>query len=153
MRLQTKIPPPVYMLLFGFMMFGVSYFVPLVKFDSDILRVIGIGLIGLAILFDLWSITLFFMHKTTVNPLTPHTTVQFVKKGLYRYTRNPMYVGLLVMLTGWTFYLGSLSPLFLLPLFVWIITWSQIIPEEKILRKKFGVDYEDYMKKTPQWLW
>lgn len=153
MRIQTRIPPPVYMLLFGLVMFGADQFIPIIEFHSVIFGIVGSGLIGLAILFDLWSIGLFLFHKTTVNPLTPHNTQQFVTDGLYKYTRNPMYVGLLAILIGWAFLLGSLSPLTLLPLFVWVISWSQIIPEEKILQKKFGHQYTEYMKKTPQWLW
>lgn len=153
MRIQTKIPPPVYMLFFGMVMYGADQFIPIVEFHSIVLSAVGISLITLAILFDLWSIGLFLFHKTTVNPLTPHNTVHFVTRGLYRYTRNPMYVGLLVMLIGWSLCLGSLSPFLFLFFFVRVITWSQIMPEEKILIEKFGEKYEEYMKKTPRWLW
>jgi protein-S-isoprenylcysteine O-methyltransferase Ste14 len=74
-----------------------------------------------------------------------------VTNGLYKYSWNPMYLGLLVMLIGWDLYLSSLSPLLLLPLFVWILTKQQIIPEEIIMMDKFGQEYEDYQKHVRRW--
>lgn len=85
--------------------------------------------------------------------MKPQNSSQLVTEGLYRYTRNPMYVGMLVMLLGWALYLGSLSPLFILPLFIWVINTQQIFPEEAFLTKKFGESYRIYLQAVPRWLW
>ncbi|RKZ83311.1 MAG: isoprenylcysteine carboxylmethyltransferase family protein, partial [Gammaproteobacteria bacterium] len=82
----------------------------------------------------------------------PENTKQLVTTGTYRFTRNPMYVGLLFLLIGWTILLGSLSPILMLPVFIWIITIEQIIPEEKILEQKFGQKYLDYKNAVNRWI-
>ncbi len=62
-----------------------------------------------------------------------------------------MYVGLLCWLIGWGILLGSLSPFLMLPVFVWLITTQQIMPEEQILLTKFGDQYQDYMMSVKRW--
>lgn len=108
--------------------------------------------IGAAILLDVWSLWLFFRAKTTFNPMNPNNTSHLVTTGLYRISRNPMYFGLLLMLIGWALYLGSISPIFLLPLFIWLLTKMQIEPEEKILIDKFGQGYRDYQQRVRRWI-
>lgn len=112
----------------------------------------GILIASLTLLADLTSLWAFFKAHTTVNPLHPDKTRQLVTTGLYRYTRNPMYLGLLFILLGWAIYLGVLSPFLLLPAFVWLITYMQILPEEAILRSKFGQAYTDYQQQVARWL-
>ncbi|MEE9302341.1 MAG: isoprenylcysteine carboxylmethyltransferase family protein, partial [Thiotrichaceae bacterium] len=75
-----------------------------------------------------------------------------VTSGMYRYTRNPMYVGLAILLTGWAIYLGSASPFLLIPLFVFVLTIQQIKPEEVILEEKFGQEYINYKNSVRRWL-
>ena len=82
----------------------------------------------------------------------PDHTRDLVTEGLYRYTRNPMYVGLLVILTGFAILLGGVTPFLLLPLFYWLITSYQIKPEERVLEQKFGQQYLDYKKRVKRWL-
>lgn len=71
---------------------------------------------------------------------------------MYRLTRNPMYLGLLLVLVGWAIVLGSVSSFIVLPLFVVILTVQQIIPEEKVLEQKFGQQYRDYKQSVRRWL-
>lgn len=105
-----------------------------------------------ALSLDLSSLLLFFKHHTTPNPFKPGKTKHLVTDGFYRYSRNPMYLGLLMLLKSWAIYLGSLTPFLILPLFILILTFSQIIPEEKILEEKFGQTYLDYKSKVRRWL-
>lgn len=90
--------------------------------------------------------------RTTVNPLNPEAATALVIVGVYRYTRNPMYVGLATMLVGWAVYLAA--PLALLgpPIFVLFIARFQIVPEERALAEKFGREFADYRKKVRRWL-
>lgn len=113
---------------------------------------LGLALIAGALMLDLSSLFLFIKRKTTPNPFSPENASKLVTSGMYRFTRNPMYVGLALLLTGWAIYLGSLSPFLLIPLFVVVLTVQQIIPEEKILEEKFGKEYLDYKQSVRRWL-
>ena len=109
-------------------------------------------LAGIGALFDFSALFAFRRAKTTVNPMKPGATTAIVHSGVYRITRNPMYVGLVFFLCAWAVYLGS--PLALLgPIaFVAYITRFQIIPEERVLIRMFGVDYEAYKTRVRRWL-
>ena len=100
---------------------------------------------------DLWSVALFFRGGTTVNPMAPARASRLVRKGMYRVTRNPMYLGLLLMLTAWGIWLGSVVSLLLVPVFAWVVTLMQIVPEEKVLTEKFGDTYTDYCRDVRRW--
>jgi protein-S-isoprenylcysteine O-methyltransferase Ste14 len=92
------------------------------------------------------------MSKTTPNPIKPENASTIVTKGMYRFSRNPMYLGLFFWLMAWAIYLSVLSPFLLLPAFVWVLTVQQIIPEEKILEEKFGDSYTNYKKQVGRWI-
>lgn len=151
--LQTRIPPPVYALFSAIAMWLLDNNLPILNNLTTPWHRLGLGLIAVALLADLWSLWLFFRARTTPNPMKPQNSSQLVTTGLYRYTRNPMYVGMLIMLIGWAIYLGSLSPWLLLPLFVWVINTQQILPEEAFLAQKFGASYQAYQQSVPRWLW
>ena len=150
--LKTKIPPPVYMLIMAYIMWLLDKFLPLYNWLNSPWNKLGLIIIGMAILLDIWSLLLFFHAKTTPNPMKPGSTSHLVTSGLYRYSRNPMYLGLLMMLIGWGLYLGSLSPLSMLPLFIRLLTKQQIEPEEIILMDKFGPEYKDFQQRVRRWI-
>ena len=150
--LKTKIPPPVYMLIMAYIMWLLDKFLPLYNWLNSPWNKLGLIIIGMAILLDIWSLLLFFHAKTTPNPMKPGSTSHLVTSGLYRYSRNPMYLGLLMMLIGWGLYLGSLSPLSMLPLFIRLLTKQQIEPEEIILMDKFGPEYKDFQQRMRRWI-
>jgi protein-S-isoprenylcysteine O-methyltransferase Ste14 len=81
----------------------------------------------------------------------PECTEALVTDGPYRYTRNPMYVGMLVILTGWAIYLGNVGAFLLLPLFIVVLNRQQIIPEERMLEAKFAGVYRAYRERVPRW--
>ena len=96
--------------------------------------------------------TRFRRAQTTINPLKPHLASSLVVHGMYRVSRNPMYLGLTLVLTAWALCLGSLSPWIVVALFPVIITVLQIIPEERVLEKLFGEAYLDYRRKVARWI-
>jgi protein-S-isoprenylcysteine O-methyltransferase Ste14 len=106
----------------------------------------------IAFSFEVWSALLFFRSQTTVNPMKPENSNKIVTSGTYRFTRNPMYVGLLMVLLGYAIWLGAITPFLLLPLFVVLITTQQIIPEEEMLERNFGQEYLDYKQRVRRWL-
>ena len=87
-----------------------------------------------------------------MNPLHPERATALVTSGPYRFTRNPMYVGILLLLSAWAVYLGSASPWFFLPLAFVTLTVQQIMPEEKILAQTFADGYRAYQDRVPRWL-
>lgn len=150
--LKTKIPPPVYLLLAAALMWLLDQFFPLYQWFGSPWNKAGLFIIGAAVLLDFWSLGLFFRARTTPNPMKPGNASHLVTGGMYRISRNPMYLGLLVILSGWALYLGSLSPLLVLPLFVWVLTTQQIMPEEAVLAEKFGQAYQDYRSRVRRWV-
>jgi len=150
--LQLKIPPPVYLLLFAGLMWLVDHFVPWGGVIESPWNTIGIVLVAAAILLDIVSLGLFFRARTTFNPIKPENTRELVTVGSYRLTRNPMYLGMVVILTGWGIWLGSILPFLLIPLFMVVLTYQQILPEERILEEKFGETYLKYKRNVRRWL-
>ncbi|MBU0653641.1 MAG: isoprenylcysteine carboxylmethyltransferase family protein [Gammaproteobacteria bacterium] len=150
--LQLKIPPPVYLLTFAGLMWLVNAWVPLFQLIPVPWNKLGLVLIGVAVVVDFWSLGLFFRAHTTFNPIHPERTSALVTDGPYHYTRNPMYVGMLIILAGWGIYLGSITPFLLLPLFVLTLTVQQVIPEEKVLEQKFGSAYLEYKARVSRWI-
>lgn len=94
----------------------------------------------------------FFRASTTFKPGDPLKTRKLVKKGVYRITRNPMYLGLFLCLCGWIAFLGNPVSLAGAVFFVLYITRYQIRPEERILEKKFGEKYTAYKKSVRRWI-
>jgi len=90
--------------------------------------------------------------KTTINPFNPTAASSLVTSGVYRFTRNPMYVGLVLTLFGWAVFLSSWPSLVLLPLFVLYLNRFQIKPEERVLSCLFGAEYVAYRERVRRWL-
>ena len=151
-KLELIIPPPGYALIIGFLMWLLNQYFPVIHFIASPWNKLGLLMIVLAFSMDLSSLYLFFKKHTTPSPFSPDKASSLVTKGLYKYTRNPMYVGLLVILTGYAIWLGAITPFLLLPVFYWLITNMQIKPEEAILEKKFGQEYLDYKHRVRRWL-
>lgn len=152
MLLKLKIPPPGHMLIFAVGMWLLHIYLPITYVIPAPWNKAGIVAIAGAFLLDVSSLLLFFKRKTSPNPFVPAKATHLVTSGMYRFTRNPMYLGLAILLTGWATYLGSLSPFLLVPLFVVLLTYLQIIPEEQILENKFGQAYRSYKNTVRRWL-
>jgi len=111
---------------------------------------IAVCLAGLAII--LAGVRSFARAKTTVDPLHPDKAESLVTGGIYRVTRNPMYLGMVLILAGWTVWLGTLLGLIWMALFFLSMDRLQIPPEERALRAKFGETFDAYCRRTPRWL-
>lgn len=150
--LDNRIPPPLVALALAGGMWGLARVAPSLGLDFAI-RVpvaVAVALAGLA--FDFSGLLAFLRQKTTVNPLKPERATSLVTGGVYRFTRNPMYVGMLLFLLAWGVYLDCL-PAFAGPvLFVLYMNRFQIGPEERVLREKFGAPFEAYMGEVRRWL-
>lgn len=150
--LELKIPPPLQLLAFGLLMWGIAKFVPDPGFRPPGLPWSALACVVAGIAMGAAGLVEFRRAQTTVDPLEPSKATALVVRGIFRVTRNPMYVGLLMILVGWSLYLGSWLALLVLPLFVVFITRFQIRPEERVMAEKFGEAYADYCAQVRRWL-
>ena len=150
--LDLKIPPPLVALCVALLMWFTSWIVA----PADVPRLLRVGaaltLLVVGLGFDVAGLAAFLRARTTINPLRPAATSVLVVSGVYRITRNPMYVGLLLVLLGWATYLGNGMAYLPAPLFVFYIGRFQIVPEERMLADKFGAEFAVYRTRVRRWL-
>lgn len=151
-KLELRVPPPLVMLLFMATVFVFDDIAPFNLFYLPWLSyVLVISLIVLGGVVSLWGVKEFREAKTTVNPLKPESSSSLVSSGIYQYTRNPMYLGLLLILLSAVIYtqhpLGLVSAVG----FVLYMNRFQIEPEEKMLVKLFGEEFVDYSNQVKRW--
>src|SRR5690554_3959289 len=112
---------------------------------------LALGLFIAGLLIALAGVIGFRRARTTVNPMQPETSRVLVQTGIYRFTRNPMYLGFLLMLAGYGVWLANLPALVWLIGYVLYLTQFQIIPEERWLSQKFGADFQYYRERVRRW--
>ena len=150
--LELRIPPPVVMLLTGILMRLASSVMPALAFPipARVALAVALAVAG----FVVASVAFFSFRRvrTTVDPRKPDEATNLVAAGLYKVTRNPMYLGLLLILTGWAIFLANAVAFVFLPVFVLYLNRFQIEPEERALALKFGAQYAAYRAKVRRWL-
>ena len=150
--LELKIPPPAVALSLAGLMWALSSIPPVLDVP-EFMRVaaaITLALVGIGI--SLAGVISFRLARTTVNPMKPETTSSLVHSGIYKTTRNPMYVGVLLVLVAWAVFLFSAWALLGPVAFVLYINRFQITPEERVLLAMFGADYATYKSRVRRWL-
>lgn len=150
--LDTKIPPPVVMLLLCIAMWCVARAFPEARMPLSWLGAIGGVLILLGLTLELRPALQFARARTTVNPMRPATSAALVTSGFYRFSRNPMYVGQALLLLGVGCLLRNAYAFLALPALIGYITVFQILPEERALSAKFGAEYDAYRRRVRRWL-
>ena len=150
--LELKIPPPVVAVLTAAAMWGVAKLAPWVDVPASIRAPLAIALALIGAAFDLSGVIAFRRSKTTVNPMKPDQAAALVCSGVYRFTRNPMYVGLVFVLASWAVYLSCAWALLGPVAFVLYMTRFQIQPEERALTALFGSRYTAYKSSVRRWL-
>lgn len=150
--LELKVPPPIVALVLALLMWLTPAVAGLVQMPhaTRVLGAVVLACIGQSIGFA--GVAAFRRAKTTVNPVKANLASSLVVQGVYRWTRNPMYVGFLLTLLGWTVFLANPFALLWVALFVLYITRFQIIPEERVLVSLFGDEYESYKKRVRRWV-
>lgn len=150
--LELKIPPPVIAALVAIAMWGISLITPLLEIFAPYRLPVAIAIALAGIAFNVAGIISFREVQTTINPMKPESASSLVSSGIYRITRNPMYVGFLCLLVAWAAFLASpwtsLGPL----AFFLYISRFQIAPEEIALSRLFGTDYTSYKTMVRRWL-
>ena len=150
--LELRIPPPAVTLLIASTMWGITWVAPSLEVPAfpRITVAVAIALVGFG--FILAGIASFRRAKTTLNPKKPSNATSLVSSGIYRVTRNPMYVGLLFVLVAWAVFLSCVWALLGPLAFVLYMSRFQIAPEEKALAAMFGSEYSSYKERVRRWL-
>ena len=150
--LELKVPPPLVALILGAAMWALSLRTQAIALDAFARAFAGgaVALLGGGV--SLAGIIGFSRAKTTVSPHKPENTSALVTAGIYRFTRNPMYVGVLLVLAGWAVFLAVpwaiAGPL----VFFLYIDRFQIAPEERVLSSMFGEEYAKYRATVRRWV-
>lgn len=149
--LDLKIPPPVIFILCVVFQ-GIFFFLfPDWTMENPLHLYFFAFLAILSLFFGISSVRIIRKAKTTLSPLTPEKTAVLVTHGIYRYTRNPMYLSLFLALLAIAAFLSHPAAMIISFLLPFYLTLFQIKPEETLLREKFGQKYQLYCKKVRRW--
>lgn len=146
-----KILPPLVMLFFGCLMYLLAKLLPVGAFDFFGRRELSNVLFAMAVVIIFLGIFQFRRVKTTTNPIDLTKTKKLVTNGIFKYSRNPMYLGMLLILLGFGLRLGNAFNTLLAAGFVYYMNHFQIKHEEKALNSLFGKEYIVYCKATRRW--
>lgn len=152
--LELAIPPVALVLLAAAGMVALAWALPAATLPLPAtgarLAAGALGAAGIAV--ALAGVLAFRRMRTTVNPMAPERATALVAMGIFRASRNPMYLGMLLVLAGWAVFLGNAAAALLVPAFVAWMTRFQIRPEERALAERFGASYLDYCARVRRWL-
>ena len=148
--MKTKIPPPILALIMIAIIYLSSFIVETFTFSYQTVLSVLVVVVGLG--SALPSFRLFAKNKTTISPFTPSETTALVTAGMYRYSRNPMYLGLVLLNIAATIFFGTWFGIIIAATFIFLLNLLQIIPEEEALQDIFGEEYIEYKKKVRRWI-
>ena len=149
-KFKNKIPPTILTLLFLVFNYILSFNslkieIPYKYFFTTLLLILGLYII-------IRSSRLFAKAKTSLDPLRPFKSTSLITNDIYKYSRNPMYFGYLLIILGSLVYLGNIISIIVIPLFIFTFNFLQIIPEEEALKDLFGPTYDEYLSKVRRWI-
>jgi protein-S-isoprenylcysteine O-methyltransferase Ste14 len=150
--LDLKVPPLVVMAVIAGLMWLAARAAPAMGLAFPARPAIALGLAATGVGVAVAGVVSFRLAKTTVNPLKPGTASSLVVAGIYRVTRNPMYLGALIVLIGWAVFLANALAFVVAATFVLYLNRFQIIPEEKALMTRFGPEFAAYCGKVRRWI-
>jgi len=151
-NLYNQIPPPIIMLITA----AIMWFISQITLNYKMSYMFNVPLVCFLVFIGMFSciagVISFKLAKTTTNPLKPETVSLLVTSGIYKFSRNPMYLGFVLLLLAWGVFLMSLFSLVGVCLFILYINHFQIKPEELVLKKMFGDEFKHYQSKVRRWL-
>jgi protein-S-isoprenylcysteine O-methyltransferase Ste14 len=150
--MKLRIPPPLVAFTFALAMWVSSIATSGATLESELLIPLSLLILVAGLSVNILAVMTFRRGKTTINPLKPDTASQLMRTGIYRLSRNPMYLGMLLMLCAWTIWLGNFVNVVSLPLFVWYMNKFQIIPEELALAELFPEQFSTFKAQVRRWI-
>ena len=150
--LELKVPPLAIGVLVAALMWLGSWAVPALNFVLPGRKLLALALAIAGAMIIVSGIASFRRAKTTINPMKPASSSSLVRSGIYKVSRNPMYLGFLLMLFGWAVFLSNALAFIFLPVFIFYMNRFQIEPEENALAGKFGQEFAHYRSRVRRWL-
>lgn len=148
---MLKLPPPIWMLIYVLLSAALSWSLGWPKLPGLPLPPLGIALVALAFVSPVWAVILFRREDTEINPTSPANR-KLVTDGPFRFTRNPMYLGLVLLALGIAVWVGA-WPMLIAPVAVFATAnWVHIPFEEAKMRRQFGAAYDDYVARVRRWV-
>lgn len=149
--LSLTIPPVIILFMFALLMWGISQVAPGFTIEREVRWSVSGAVALTGLLLSALAVIQFRRAKTTVHPMLPVETSAIVTSGVYGYTRNPMYLGMFLLLISWGFYLANPFSMLFSFGFIGYMNRFQIIPEEQVLESRFGDEYLHYKQSVPRW--
>jgi protein-S-isoprenylcysteine O-methyltransferase Ste14 len=150
--LKLKVPPVAVLLVTAALMWLGASVAPRFGFAIPLRSILALVFALLGAMTSILGVVSFRRAGTTVNPLKPEASSSLVRSGVYAFSRNPMYLGFLLLLLAWGIYLSNALALLLLPVFVAYMNRFQIEPEESALTARFGQEFVTYTTRVRRWL-
>jgi protein-S-isoprenylcysteine O-methyltransferase Ste14 len=151
--MHLRIPPPIVALIGILLIFLSKDYILILYLHPYLQNTLSILFLVIGFVIILSATKEFKKSNTTVNPMKPETSTSLVTSGIFKYTRNPMYLGLSSILLASCFYFSSLLGIIVyVPFFILYITVFQIIPEEEVMKSLFNDEYLDYCSKVRRWI-
>jgi protein-S-isoprenylcysteine O-methyltransferase Ste14 len=148
--MNNKIPPPIVTLAFGLMIYFSRNIFP--DINNIIFYILSLFFIILGPFILISAVRSFKAEQTTINPININNASSLVISGVFKYSRNPMYLGMVFILLALSFRLNLVGGILFTSIFIMYITKFQIIPEEAAMKSIFGEDFNKYKNKTRRWI-
>ena len=148
--MNNKIPPPIVTLAFGLMIYFSRNIFP--DINNIIFYVLSLFFIILGPFILISAVRSFKAEQTTINPININNASSLVISGVFKYSRNPMYLGMVFILLALSFRFNLIGGILFTSIFIMYITKFQIIPEEAAMKSIFGEDFNKYKNKTRRWI-
>ena len=148
--MNNKIPPPIVTLAFGLMIYFSRNIFP--DINNIIFYILSLFFIILGPFILISAVRSFKAEQTTINPININNASSLVISGVFKYSRNPMYLGMVFILLALSFRFNFVGGILFTSIFIMYITKFQIIPEEAAMKSIFGEDFNKYKNKTRRWI-
>ena len=148
--MNNKIPPPIVTFICGLAIyFSKTFFIQFFSYNNN---TISLFLLILGLTVFILAVKAFNRQKTTINPLEPRQASSLVSSGIFKYSRNPMYLGMLIILLAISFKFNLVGGIVISLFFYLFITKFQILPEEEAMNELFGDEFIEYSTRTRRWI-
>lgn len=147
---KVKIEPPAFLFIMIVIAVILHFVLPVYKIIQGPLRLSGIILIIIGVWLNIWADNIFKRIKTTVKPYEKPSSLTV--EGPFKFSRNPMYLGMLIILLGLVVILGSATPFIVSIAFYAIVMIFYIPFEEKSMEETFPNKFPEYKKKVRRWI-
>jgi len=150
--MKLKVPPTLQVAIFAFLIWLISKLAPVKHLNFEYQKELSWSIFAFGVFIGIIAVYTFRKAQTTVDPRNPDKASKLVIVGIYKISRNPMYLGFFFILLAFVIKVGNLYALPVLIVYVWYITAFQIKPEEIALKDLFGEDYSHYLKTVRRWI-